>query len=746
MKYKGSLFHTIFLLLSFLTSILIIIFVSSLYLSTSNNLMDDFLLNRRHNLEQMSHSLEVELQNVEYAFNAYSTTSSYQTIIENPLSSSDFSHYKEVNTQLNYFSTPSLSNTTYTLISLNESWSISEGRLRQLSDEELDDIIHYYSSDSASNLYWDKDNKGMSVVTILPTHSSYKNGIGIAHVADTDIDRVVNNKEIHFPFLITTRDGELLYDSQYKDGNLATVLPDISLENHWEQNENSIEIAIDTGHTEPLTLLASRSPYNNLVYLTALYDNEIHEILLPTKIAYWTLGTLLVLCSVSLSWVLASFLSRPLRQLKAALNLDATSKSINEFDDIQSSFELMRTKTDTLETVLDLEKPALKRQFVLNALLGKNTIENLDAKQPIYGFPTFNSPLYYVLITQLDSRKPKDDNVRLFTLLHTMEEHISSHYQFSPVVLSDENVATILTFDANTKDHKKKVIDFSEAIVANAKDEADLMVSVGISNPYANFNHTRQAYKQTKTALSYKILLGHQSIISYEDVQEISSGVYSGEYATDFEDAVFQSIQLGNVLEAKEHLYPFLAATFKNNPDPIAIEFSLLRFFMNLSKLDQSLETNVIDRFLIEDYYQTVLSHHNLVAIEEKLLKKMVVPMAEKILERTTEQFKQLSYQIKKKIHASYDEDISLDTISEELNYNPNYLSSIFKKETGVTFSDYLIDYRLTKAKDWLIDTELTVKEIAEKLKYGNSQNFIRSFKKREQLTPGQYRKQLKLK
>ncbi|MNL86613.1 Helix-turn-helix domain protein [compost metagenome] len=43
-------------------------------------------------------------------------------------------------------------------------------------------------------------------------------------------------------------------------------------------------------------------------------------------------------------------------------------------------------------------------------------------------------------------------------------------------------------------------------------------------------------------------------------------------------------------------------------------------------------------------------------------------------------------------------------------------------------------------AKKWLIETDMTVKEISERLQYQNSQNFIRSFRKQEEMTPGQYR------
>lgn len=60
----------------------------------------------------------------------------------------------------------------------------------------------------------------------------------------------------------------------------------------------------------------------------------------------------------------------------------------------------------------------------------------------------------------------------------------------------------------------------------------------------------------------------------------------------------------------------------------------------------------------------------------------------------------------------------------------------------GISFSEYVSSYRHHMAKSWLAETDMAVKDIAEKLKYKNSQNFIRSFKKLEGITPGNYRQQ----
>ncbi|GAA0356519.1 helix-turn-helix domain-containing protein [Alkalibacterium iburiense] len=748
MKNKGSLFTSLFLLLSLLISSIIILFISWTYISTTSNVEEEYLINRRHNLVQMVNTIESELQNIEYAFNAYSTTDSYQTVIEYPLTESDFSIYREITTQLNYFSTPSFSNTTYTLISLEEDWAVNQNRLLNLDSEESARIREYYIENNPSSLYWDQDDdNGMSVITLLPIHSRAKNGIGIAHVSTGDINQLINSQGIHFPIIILNNEGSILYDSGYENDSLTDIIPNLDIEAILASSNNDIsELRIENEEEEPFYLLANESSYNNLVYLTALYDYEIQESLYPTLLGFIILGVLLVLFSVALAWFLSDHLTKPIRQLKIAVGQGNTEpKKLNDFIYLKDSFETMKTQNDALQTILDIEKPALKRQFVLNAFLGKVSLNDLDEKQESYHFPTIDNPVFYALVVQLDSRMSKNDNVRLFKLLHILEELIPEENQYAPVVLSEESVGTIIAFDSTTEKHKKQLITFSEQIVKQSKEDAELLVSIGISPGYHDFKETRDSYKKATISLSYKMLLGNQSIISYEDIKPLASNHYTGAYFTNLEDSIFKAIQLGNTEEAKKHSYPFLASLYKSNPTPSAIEFALLRFFINLSKLDQKLETQIMDRSLMEKYYQTILFHKNLVDIEHTLISDIIVPMSEKMKSRTNEQFKQVSEQIKEMIQNKFQEDISLDTISEELNYNPNYISSIFKKETGITFSDYLIEFRLNKAKEWLVETDLTVKKIAENLQYGNSQNFIRSFKKRESVTPGQYRKQHKL-
>ena len=83
---------------------------------------------------------------------------------------------------------------------------------------------------------------------------------------------------------------------------------------------------------------------------------------------------------------------------------------------------------------------------------------------------------------------------------------------------------------------------------------------------------------------------------------------------------------------------------------------------------------------------------------------------------------------------------MTLESCARKLGCEPMYLWQVFREQNHVTFSQYLEDYRLQKSVERLMTTDASVKEIAEEFGYANSQNFIRSFKKKTGCTPGQYR------
>ncbi|MEK4948723.1 AraC family transcriptional regulator [Carnobacterium sp. FSL W8-0810] len=88
--------------------------------------------------------------------------------------------------------------------------------------------------------------------------------------------------------------------------------------------------------------------------------------------------------------------------------------------------------------------------------------------------------------------------------------------------------------------------------------------------------------------------------------------------------------------------------------------------------------------------------------------------------------------------------DFLIGDISDYLSLNDSYLTSIFRKTTGRTLHEYLIDYRIQKSREYLETTDFNVREVAEKIGYKNSLSFTRVFKRKIGMTPTEYKKMTK--
>lgn len=91
-------------------------------------------------------------------------------------------------------------------------------------------------------------------------------------------------------------------------------------------------------------------------------------------------------------------------------------------------------------------------------------------------------------------------------------------------------------------------------------------------------------------------------------------------------------------------------------------------------------------------------------------------------------------------VDESLSADISLKAAAEKMYLNYFYFSQLFKKETGMTFSDYLLLVRMERAKEFLKDLKFKTYEVACKVGYVNTKHFSKSFRRAYGLYPSEYR------
>ena len=95
----------------------------------------------------------------------------------------------------------------------------------------------------------------------------------------------------------------------------------------------------------------------------------------------------------------------------------------------------------------------------------------------------------------------------------------------------------------------------------------------------------------------------------------------------------------------------------------------------------------------------------------------------------------------KQYIYDNYNKNLTLESVSDHIGFNPSYFSAFFKKETGRNFSEYLMELRMKNAKYYIISTNMDIADIAEEVGYSDLKYFSKLFKKATGINPSEYRR-----
>ncbi|MCD8197476.1 MAG: response regulator [Lachnospiraceae bacterium] len=89
------------------------------------------------------------------------------------------------------------------------------------------------------------------------------------------------------------------------------------------------------------------------------------------------------------------------------------------------------------------------------------------------------------------------------------------------------------------------------------------------------------------------------------------------------------------------------------------------------------------------------------------------------------------------------DPGLTMDEVAREVHMSSSYFSVVFKRETGMPFTDYLIRHRIRKSQELMKYTDLRIYEISSKVGYDTAAYYSTAFKKETGLSPSEYKKKI---
>lgn len=408
---------------------------------------------------------------------------------------------------------------------------------------------------------------------------------------------------------------------------------------------------------------------------------------------------------------------------------------INVLRDLRVSiFDNLEESQQRIEMQLDKEthQRSLKSQIIREAICDgfiRHGKENPDFYNQIYH--NFSFTLCFIQL-----RMPLDEQFKFKpcseTLLDTTAEYCIDKLN-SAMVFRRENCLVFVIESSG------KSISF-DTLITELENITNLPIVIGIS------------------PVSTGLLDSHSHFLQYFSCfKDISFFIEGSDFFQISLNVAEESEDFALILkDAEEKIPSFL---FESNIK----EFSSYcnSIYTHLSTLNNKPTPEIIHEF-----YQTLLSfikriYSTIIPEKQKSLfpasipkfiylsdyTKYIICLVDNAFKITTKLFGDASTsiinQVKLYIHENYSKsNLKLNKIADEHYINYSYLSYLFKKETGTTFSSYLIDIRMKEAKKLLCHSSFSINEIAKRVGYQNYQNFYYAFLKNFDISPNSFRKQ----
>ncbi|WP_282940633.1 helix-turn-helix domain-containing protein [Paenibacillus sp. RC67] len=730
-------------------------------------------------LLQTQMRVEQTLKSLEMSATQLANSWLVQTAMNGSLTGEDFIQVRELTAELTNLQSTSVIKQAY-LVNLEKNWVVNLGVMKKLSEYGNKSEFLNYAAHPAS-MFWstqkwahpssessDEDapvNRSktgqdptldtVSLVEKIPLlpRTSTPRGLIIIQVAAADLQSILmpNSSAGSTDNYILDSSGQAFVSSPdqkaaYEEINrnvLGQVRGTSPKQGFLNATLNGKEVAV----------LYRASGYNGWTYVSVV---SIAEITKDTKkIAVLTVAACAFIFIIVL--IIGYFGSRrmysPIRGLleltqKIELEYAYEGAKRDELEYIKGSIETLAVSRSRLEEQMQGQSGHLKEFFVLKLFTGQISDGDFLYRSRLYGFPTEWKRLG-VLTLQIDNLQDtryqeQDRELLLFAINNIVGELLPAGRRFSPILLGTSQVTLLAAATDDPEQLKTYMYQAAELIKIKVEQYLQLQVSVGISRAFSQLSETVKAYGESIAALKCRISLGPDIIAHYEDIEhneEVESAVYS--HLKLMEDQLIQALKEIKLEKAVDIFNQYLSSVLNNEGYMSEHHILLVQLMSRILHIVQDQGVSVRRILDGESAVERLLKLQTREEIALWFQSRLFAPIITLLSEKADSQYVNIADRIVKMIHDLYDGEITLESCAAALHFHPVYLSRVFKKEMGVSFSDYLSEYRMNMARVMLETTTMKISEIGEKLQYKNISAFIRTFRKTFGTTPGQYRELL---
>lgn len=435
------------------------------------------------------------------------------------------------------------------------------------------------------------------------------------------------------------------------------------------------------------------------------------------------------------------YLLKPISSGKLLEALNGMSESIRREKEDK---DLVRKYMEEMRENTEHEKQKFFEQMIAGNLSMADALETGKKYEMNLSAGMYNLLLFRFTLGE-ENRKSGELLGEAEYAIKKLTERLEYVFEFQRDV---EGWAFLLMAD-NEEQMSERVKELSKDLEEIMKNYSTIAYFGGIGQPVARLRELEESFREAERALAARFTMELNRIISVEDIRMAQN--------VDTLDDI-EITSFGEIEKTRTMLEKFL-----NNGAEDEIDEFVDVYINELP--EENLKSVLMRQYIIMDAYIVMMSFcekiegiegemqaqseelknsmKTIQTLEEiknyiRMLLKKIIGVRDTISGRRYSDIIEIAKDQIRKTYMS--DEISLNTIAAEVGMSPSYFSSIFSKEMGKTFVEYLTEIRMDRAKELLMCSSMKTSEIGYEVGYKDPHYFSYIFKKTQNCTPKEFR------
>ncbi|MCK0472818.1 AraC family transcriptional regulator [Halalkalibacter sp. APA_J-10(15)] len=450
------------------------------------------------------------------------------------------------------------------------------------------------------------------------------------------------------------------------------------------------------------------------------------------------LTVFIILIGVILTVFLATWLSKPIRDLVQSLSL-RTNLGINgrnELAFLDVAFNKMQEKEEDLQRMLNIRERDSHSLAIHNLLRGEISSHSIEM---------FAAPCFLLVVVSIDQ-------YRDYVNIHNPETRSYHCYHFTSecnrlfpesvtarcVYQGDGCFVIVLNYEQLEDDEFDSNIHMSLLNIMNKAEELlSHSVTIGVSSPTKKLDLVSARFAEAMEVIKHRMIKGSGGITYWSKKKEHNKKYI---YPVNSERRILNFMDNGDLDSIISELG--VISNEIRSADYISYDNILFIYHQLVGICIKHLRENNISTTRIFAGRDNIYTSLTLVDTLDEI-EKCLVRFFEDIMQYLTKpavQTNDYGESILSYLDHHYCEEIDFEEMAEDIGISYSYMRRIVYEMTGRSLIEHLNIRRIEKAKQMLVESNLTIAQIASTVGYNNAQSFNRFFRKFEGMTPSNYK------